>query len=117
MPTKPPPIIPDQVAQYYPPAEPAQVTRGPTGSPVRKFAAPVQIWVGELTGFTSMSESTSGGAHRAQFVTRFITRYRPDFLPNGRLEVAGKKFELTGISPAPNTARRSYLHLHALAAK
>jgi len=114
---KPPPIIPDQVAQYFPPLEPLQVTRGPTGSPVRKFGTPIQIWVGELTGFTSMSEATAGGAHRAQFVTRFITRYRRDFLPNGRLAVAGKNYELTGIAPAPNTARRTYLHLHALAAK
>jgi len=114
---KPPPIIPDTVAQYYPPLEPVQVTRGPTGSPVRKFGPPIQIYMGELTGFTSMSESTTGGARRAQFVTRFITRYRRDFLPNGRLEVAGKNYELTGITPAPNTARRSYLHLHALATK
>jgi len=117
MPTKPPPIIPDTVAKYHPPLEPAQVTRGPTGSPVRKFGAPVQIWVAELTGFTAMSEATSGGAHRAQFVTRFITRWRPDFLPNGRLVVAGRNYELTGITPAPNTARRTYLHLHALATR
>jgi len=112
---KPPPTIPDQVAQYHPPAELAQVTRGPTGSPVRKFGPPVQIWVAELTGFTAMSEATSGGAHRAQFVTRFITRYRRDFLPNGRLEVGGRRYELTGITPASNTARRTYLHLHCMA--
>jgi len=114
---KSPPIIPDTVAQYHPPLEPAQVTRGPTGSPVRKFGPPIQIWVGELTGFTAMSESTTGGAHRAQFVSRFITRYRPDFQPDGQLEVAGRNYELTGITPAPNTARRTYLHLNAVATR
>jgi len=114
---KPPPIIPDTVAKYHPPLEAAQVTRGPTGAPVRKFGPPIQIYVGELTGFTAMSESTTGGAHRAQFTSRFITRYRPDFLPNGRLEVGGRLYELTGITPAPNTARRTYLHLHALATR
>jgi len=114
---KPPPIIPDTIAQYLPPLEPLQVTRGPTGSPVRQFGPPVQIYVGELTGFTSMSEGTRGGAVRAQFFTRFITRYRRDFLPNGRLEVAGRKYELTGITPAPHTARRTYLHLHAVATR
>jgi len=110
---KPPPKLPDLIAQYHPPAVPS-ATRG---SPVRAFGPPIQIYVGELTGFTAMSESTQGGAQRASFVARFITRWRGDFAANGRLEVGGKTYELTGITPAPNTARRTYLHLHALATK
>jgi len=112
---KPPPKLPDLIAQYHPPAVPS-ATRGATGSPVRAFGPPIQIYVGELTGFTAM-ESTQGGAHRASFVARFITRWRDDFAANGKLEVAGRTYELTGITPAPNTARRTYLHLHALATK
>jgi len=117
MQVKAPPIQPDKLALYYPPADPAGLKRGPTGAPIREFSPPISIWVGELPGFTAMSESSVGGAHRAQFVSRFLTRYRPDFLPNGRLEISGRKYEITGITPAPATYRNTWLHLHCIAAK
>jgi len=45
-----------------------------------------------------------------------VTRYRPDFDTKGRLEVAGKTYELVGVSPLKDTYRKTYLTLHAQAA-
>jgi len=110
-------LLPNQIAQYRAPASAAPATRDATGAPVPSLSAPVPLWVRELTGYTAMAEGPSGGATRAQFTTRLLTRYRADLRPEGIVELDGppaRCLEITGITPAPRSPFRRWLHLHCV---
>jgi hypothetical protein len=103
----------DLPATYAAPlvATPGTPRRGPSGSAAPAFATAVPLWVGRLTPPTKTVTTDPAGGPRATSDTTFLARWSAALADGGRLVVEGRTYDITGITPAPNQPRRSWVHI------
>lgn len=107
------PGIIDLPATYAAPLGPTTGTSrlDASGAALPAFAEPVPLWVGRLTPPSVTRTSDQGGGARATATPVFLARWDATLAEGGRLVVEGRDYDILAVPAAPNTARRSWVHL------